>query len=88
MLPELPKQHKDPEAQFGLLFRKWLKANDREMRSCSFELKHTRGAASLPFDSVKPEQLAYAAQIAGNGALIRVQLTPADRVIVQPARTP
>ena len=75
-MPPLPKQHKDPEAKFGIEFRKWLKENchgEYDMRSCSLELKHTRGRASLPFDEVKPEQLAYASQIEGNGALIRVQ---------------
>jgi len=71
-LPDLPKQNKQAEAEFGLYFRRWVKSYAHELRSCSFELKHTHGAGSLPFNEVKGEQIAFASMIAGDGVLIRV----------------
>ncbi len=72
-MPELPLQHKDPEAHFGLVFRKWLKAHSSQYNEpCTFELKHTRGAGSLPFSALTSEQIAHASAVSGDGALIRV----------------
>lgn len=72
-LPELPTQIKHQEAAFGLLFREWMRTNRGKFGpACSFELKHTRGESSLPFDALVTEQVAYASKIEGNGALVRV----------------
>ena len=44
------------EAQFTLLFRHWVMAQDN-LRSAAFELKQT-ASDSLPFDAVKDHQIA------------------------------
>ncbi len=65
------KKHK--EADFGILFRHWLKANPRH--SCAFELKQT-SQSSISFSCVEPHQIAYLEAIHSDvGALIRVQGT-------------
>jgi len=70
-LPDLPKQHKKKEADFGVQFRHWLVKNP-QFNSCAFELKHTRGKDSFPFSELKVEQIAYANKIQSNdGVLIR-----------------
>ena len=40
------------EAKFAIKFRHWLKANPVRI-SCTFEIKDTRGAKSLPFKDLK-----------------------------------
>ena len=73
MLPDLPKTKQDQEAEFGLLFRKWINAHkDYFDESCSFELKHTRGEDYLPYDELGAAQIAYASKITGEGVLVRV----------------
>lgn len=63
---------KKKEADFGILFRHWLKANP--METASFELKDTRGKDSFPFDAVEAHQIDYSVAIKGDkGILIRVQ---------------
>lgn len=47
---------KKREADFGIFFRHWLKANP--MESCAFELKQTR-SHRLPFSAVKEHQLEF-----------------------------
>ncbi len=79
MLPDLPQQHKDPEAHFGLVFRKWLKAHKSVYSdSCTFELKHTRGSLSLPYAALESAQIAYASAVSGDGELIRVTGTQGE----------
>lgn len=74
-LPELPKQNKKKEADFGIELRKWLKENPF-LSSCTFEIKHTRGRESLPFSEIKNEQIAYANKVrSSEGVLIRVHGT-------------
>lgn len=63
MLPNLPKQIRGPEADFGIEFRRWWAKNN----ICgNFELKHTRGRNSLPFAAVEADQI-----IVGNSAYSR-----------------
>lgn len=72
MLPKLPIQHKAPEADFGVAFRKWWNAHKTRG---SFELKHTRGKSSFPFKAVEPEQTAFALACGSrNGVLTRVSV--------------
>lgn len=62
---------KKREADFGILFRHWLKANPRH--SCAFELKQT-SQGSIPFSCVEEHQIEYLQAISSDqGALIRVQ---------------
>ncbi|NCU28961.1 MAG: hypothetical protein EOM85_04840 [Candidatus Moranbacteria bacterium] len=74
-LPELPEQHKKKEADFGLKFRRWIENNPQ--KSCSFELKHTRGKDYFMFDELKSEQIAFASKIK-RGVLIRVPGTKGE----------
>lgn len=69
ILPELPKQHKKREADFGILLRKWLKTH--KGKSAPFELKQTQ-TNSLPFKALKPEQRAWLVKAKSDeGILIR-----------------
>ncbi len=64
---------KKREANFGILFRHWIKANPRH--SCAFELKQT-SQGSIPFSCVEEHQVAYLEAVHSDvGALIRVQGT-------------
>ena len=69
-LPDLPLQHKAPEADFGVRFRRWWQ---RSHMPGTFELKHTRGKDALPFRSVEGDQVAFGL-LAGSrdGILVRV----------------
>jgi len=61
------------EADFGVLFRHWLKANPG--MSCAYELKQT-ASDSLPFSSLEQHQEDYLMAIRSDkGVLIRVQDT-------------
>lgn len=63
--------HMKREADFGILFRHWLRANPRH--SCAFELKQTSGT-SIPFSCLEDHQETYLMAIKGpKGVLIRVQ---------------
>lgn len=69
-LPDLPKQHKKKEADFGITFRHWW---ERRPFNGNFELKHTRGESSLPFSAVESEQIVVANAASGNkGILLRL----------------
>lgn len=58
------------EADFGVLFRHWLRANPQY--TCAYELKQSKDTA-LPFASLEPNQIAYLSSIASDvGTLIRV----------------
>ena len=70
MLPELPKQLKRREADFGVEFRHWWEKN---RINGDFELKHTRGAQSLPFTAVENEQIAIGkSSQSAKGTLLRL----------------
>lgn len=71
-MPPLPKQHKKKEADFGIMFRKWLETHP--MQSAPFEHKHTRGSDRFYYRELKDEQIhkALAAKTA-KGSLIRVE---------------
>ncbi len=70
-LPELPRQNKSKEADFGVTFRHWIEKNPRH--SCAFELKQTT-EDSIPFSCVDEKQLVYGMAIKSDkGILIRVQ---------------
>ena len=71
-LPDLPKQNKSAEADFGLRFRKWIAEHRPTESGVAYELKHCRGESSIPFDAVEPEQLAYGGKIEARGELVRV----------------
>lgn len=73
-LPELPKQIKKREADFGVQLRDWIMKNPRRI-SCTIETKHTRGKNYLPFDAVKPDQVDFALRVNNSktGVLVRVQ---------------
>lgn len=72
MLPELPKQNKKPEADFGLDFRnKWWNKVNR--RTEPYELKDTRGENSLPFSELSDDQIKIGLAAKSNkGVLIRI----------------
>ena len=75
-LPDLPKQHAKKEADFGVRFRAWLRANPRY--SCAFELKQT-SQGSIPFSCLEDHQAAYLEAIKSDkGALVRVQGTSGE----------
>ena len=69
MLPELPKQNKQDEAAFGLLFRSW---HRKSMVEGVFELKHSKGKAVIRRDVVEAGQVAWGMEIMTKGRLIRV----------------
>lgn len=70
MLPELPRQNKASEADFGVRFRHWW---NRVKMPGNFELKHVRSRASLPFSDVKAQQIAIGNMAASeDGVLLRV----------------
>lgn len=56
----MPRQIQAREAGFGIEFRRWW---EKSRMPGNFELKHTKGAYSLPFRAVEPAQV-----IVGNGA--------------------
>jgi hypothetical protein len=69
-LPNLPKQYKHKEADFGIELKHYFEKNFPI--TCSLEIKVAKN--SLPFKEVKSEQIAYAKSISSDkGAWIRVQ---------------
>lgn len=61
---------KKREADFGLLFRHWLKANPQH--TCAYEIKQT-GGTSLPFSALEEHQQDYLEAIRSDkGVLVRV----------------
>lgn len=60
------------EANFGILFRHWIKANYQLFESASFEIKDTRGKKSFSLAELKEEQRNHAlANKSNKGNLIR-----------------
>lgn len=69
-LPNLPKQIRGSEAGFGIEFRRWW---EKHPLQGNFELKHTKGANSLPFAAVEPDQVIMGnAAYSRKGTLVRV----------------
>lgn len=76
-LPDLPKQNKHKEADFGIALRRWIE--EYKIMPSSLETKHTRGKNYLPFSEITPKQIAYANKISSDeGVLIRVQGTDGE----------
>lgn len=48
------------EANFGLLFKSWFRANKKKFESCVFELKDTRGSLTFNVSEWKREQRDHA----------------------------
>lgn len=48
------------EANFGLTFRSWFRANKKKFESCVFELKDTRGSITFNVKEWKEEQRDHA----------------------------
>lgn len=70
MLPELPRQLKRKEADFGIQFRRWWEISKMVG---NFELKHTRGKDTFLFSSVESEQLVIGkAAESTDGILLRL----------------
>lgn len=68
-LPNLPERHRKPEADFGVVFRRWWEKNPRWGE---YELKDTRGKDSLPFSALSDDQIAVATLAMGRkGVLVR-----------------
>lgn len=62
---------KTREADFGIIFRHWLRANPRS--SAVFEIKQTE-TGSIPFSCLQENQIDYLSAIRSDkGTLIRVQ---------------
>lgn len=69
-LPELPKQNKKLEADFGVDLKH--KTEKSKPETHSLELKHTHGKDSLPFNEVSDAQIAFMNAISSDkGAWIR-----------------
>jgi hypothetical protein len=72
-LPDLPKQNKKKEADFGITFRRWIEKNPRF--SCSLEMKQTT-TDSIPFSAIEEEQLIFGMAIRSEkGVLVRIKGT-------------
>jgi len=73
MLPDLPRVLDRREAMFGIKFSQWAKSDGNNFPSCTFELKDTRGEASLPFSAVEDKQVAAALAVTSkSGYLARI----------------
>lgn len=70
-LPNLPKQNKSKEADFGVYLKNWVEENPFNY-SCSMELKQTE-SNSISFSCLDAKQIAYALKVKSNkGCWIRV----------------
>lgn len=70
-MPDLPKQNKHREADFGLVFRKWWQ---REGMNAPYEIKDSRGKDYISFSEITDEQISFAlAANSEKGVLIRVE---------------
>lgn len=68
ILPELPRQKKSKEADFGLRFREWMRENPQW--SGAYELKQC--ATCLNFKAVKDHQIAALKLAKGSGLLWKI----------------
>lgn len=79
---------KKREADFGVLFRHWIRANPLKT-TCHFELKQTQGD-SIPFSCLEEQQIAYgeAVMTSPKGVLTRVQGTNGESDYIYSYRDP
>lgn len=77
MLPQLPKQNKHKEADFGSLFRTYVEKHMGEFIGGSYELKDSRGKDSISFAEVTKEQISSALRCE-KGNLIRIVVGKPD----------
>ncbi len=65
------------ESKSSILFRHWVMANPQITKTCTFEMKDTRGKDYLRYAEVKTHQIDYGRAImeSEKGVLIRVQGT-------------
>jgi len=69
-LPNLPKQNKHKEADFGINFRRWWERNGK---NANYELKDSRGKSYISFKEITDEQIAIAlGSQTEKGVLIRI----------------
>lgn len=72
-LPDLPKQNKQHEASFSVIFEKWF--DPKKFESCSIELKDTRGANVFNMKEWKNKQRIHATKNKSDkGNLIRTAI--------------
>lgn len=72
MLPDLPKQNKKKEADFGIKFRRWWEKSSH--RSEPYELKDTRGKNSINFSELTDDQITIGLTAKSpKGVLIRIE---------------
>lgn len=72
-LPDLPKQNKQHEASFSIIFEKWF--DPKKFESCSIELKDTRGAKVFNMKEWKEKQRIHATKNKSDkGNLIRTAI--------------
>lgn len=72
-LPDLPKQNKQHESDFSVIFEKWF--DPKKFESCSIELKDTRGAKVFNLKEWKQKQRTHALKNKSNtGNLIRTAI--------------
>lgn len=69
ILPQLPRQHKQQEVSFGVLFRSWW---DENKMLGTFELKHTRGKNYFNLSEIHHEQKVIGKLASGEGVLLRL----------------
>ncbi len=67
MLPNLPRQVKKREADFGIRFRRWIEQNPRG--SAAYELKQVEGP-SMPFSDVQDHQIAALMMAKSKGGIL------------------
>lgn len=76
-LPPLPRQIKKREANFGVLFRKWMEENPTHS-SGAYEIKQSPGY-SIPFGVLSDNQIAHLLWAKSKkGVLVRVQGTQGE----------
>lgn len=72
-LPNLPKQNKQHESDFSVVFEKWF--DPKKFESCSIELKDTRGAKIFNLKEWKQKQRIHALKNKSDtGNLIRTAI--------------
>lgn len=64
---------KKQETKSSIIFRHWFKVHSKEFKSCSFEMKDTRGKNTFTLKELKEEQINHAlANKSDRGNLTRV----------------
>lgn len=75
-LPELTKQYKNDEADFGIDLKKWVMNSLRFPRTTTLEIKSSRGKDNISFRELKQDQIdfALAAKISDKGKWCRISV--------------